>query len=107
MLNVYHEIKKSIFYKYATISLPSFSGSASKIRPVLFLCSRFDLSDRDKFFDSKTRSSIVSIGFSRRKQCLIQHMLSLHVYDVAFMVVKSPLFSIDKNVFYIHLTTQT
>lgn len=32
---------------------------------VLFFVGRFDLSDKDKFFDSKTRSSIVSINFYR------------------------------------------
>lgn len=55
-----------MFYEIKKKKVSLHCGSAIKARPVLFYVARFDLSDRDKFFDSKTRSSIVSIGFSRR-----------------------------------------
>lgn len=77
MLNVIHLTFLSNLLSKEKIGLHS--GSASKTRCIFFFAARFDLSDKDKFFDSKTRSTIVSIGFSR---WVVGRLLLQEVMDI-------------------------
>lgn len=66
----------------------------------MLFVSRFDLSDRDQFFDSKTRNSIVSISCSRG------HVLTPYSHVVLLNAVWSVALrfnvSLDEALFSVH-----